>query len=713
MTLGEGRSATPSSGAGDAGVTGDAQDTRALLRMLFRLIAALTGAGLLVITILPTGATRVFSWPWLLPYSAVLLGPICLLLLRAGSRTGMALPSAGWQVAGAAAALTLVLAALASPHRGPSLQWSLPYLSAIAVFFVAFDALRGGALAGPRGRTMVGNGANLFFVVIAIASLSQWLGGLRETTIAGLVAARNPNPLGHPNYTAGLALLMLPWAAAAARRERGASRVLGMVGMLLGLALLFSSGSRGGIIAFLAMIALGIALSPLTSAAKRRLAALGAIAVLGFLVANPRTRAMLGPPDPESPPNISNVQRHAMLKAGLMMGIDRPFVGWGPGTTPLVFPRYRAALDGGAEDVLQLHCLPVQAWAETGTAGVLCLLAGLILVVRNARNDLMAATALGGYVVFSLFDAQLDVPVFGFTLAIFAAMLAGGARPAARRRSLLVGLSAVLGAGIVLAFGRADPTPQWNAEALRQDAGRPASHRAIELLQRSLAINPDQEIAHFNLGWLEVVDDPASAARHFVAAAHLVPDKGGVYFGLGLARLNAGDRATAARAFALEALNDPVFLLSPWWQNPSLAPLRPDTILDLRSLQDQLMAPMPADTWAGRELRYQAAFTAWLAGEASAEAVAAVANTPERRAFFRRSPTPAAFDHISSETLRRERIGYPVLMRNLDLAPPFDAWIVRESSIRASPLGNLWPDKGWVPSPLLIALLDGRDPRNH
>ncbi len=713
MTLGEGRSTTQSSCAGDAGVTGDAKDTRALLRALFWMIAASTGACLVAITILPTGATRVFSWPWVLPYTAALLGPVCLLILRAGTGNRLVLPSAGWQATGAVATLALLVAAIASPHRGSSLQWSLPYLSAIAVFFVAFDALNGGAVTDRRVRTLVRTGANLFFIVIAIASLVQWLGGLRETTIAGLVAARNPNPLGHPNYTAGLALLMVPWAVAAARKECGARRALGIVGALLGFGLLFSSGSRGGMIALLAMIAFGIALSPLTSAAKRRLAIFGTIAALGFLVANPRTRAMLGPGNPDSPPNISNVQRHAMLKAGLLMGLDRPFVGWGPGTTPLVFPRYRAALDGGAEDVLQLHCLPVQAWAETGAAGVLCLLAALILAARNARNDVVAATAVGGYAVFSLFDAQVDVPVFGFTLAILAAMLAGGARPVARRRSLLVGLSAAVSVGIVLVFGRVDPTPQWNAEALRQDAGRPTAHRAIELLQHSLTTNPDQEIAHFNLGWLQVVDDPVSAARHFMAAAHLVPDKGGVYFGLGLAQLNAGDRAAAARAFALEALNDPIFLLSPWWQNPTLAPLRPDTIHHLRSLQDQLMAPMPAATWAGRELRYEAAFTAWLAGETTTEAVEAAANTPERRAFFRRSPTPAAFDDISSETLRRERIGYPVLMRNLDLAPPIDAWVVRESSIRKTPLGSLWPDKGWVPSPLLIALLDGHDPRNH
>ena len=63
----------------------------------------------------------------------------------------------------------------------------------------------------------------------------------------------------------------------------------------------------------------------------------------------------------------------------------------------------------------------------------------------------------------------------------------------------------------------------------------------------SVVLNPDQEIAHFNLGWLLLAPDPVVAEKHLLAAAHLVPDKGGVYFGLGLARLNQGRIATGSQ----------------------------------------------------------------------------------------------------------------------------------------------------------------------
>src|SRR5690606_29810095 len=141
---------------------------------------------------------------------------------------------------------------------------------------------------------------------------------------------------------------------------------------------------------------------------------------------------------------------------------------------------------------------------------------------------------------------------------------------------------------------------------------------------------PHQEIAHLNLAWLLVVDDPAAAATHFRAAARLVPDKGSVYFGLGLARLNAGDRRAAVRALALECLNDPAFTLSPWWHVPAVAALRADVLLHLATLHARIAPRLPPASWASQENRYAQAFAAWLAGHGSLDAVRMLASAERR-----------------------------------------------------------------------------------
>src|SRR5207237_7338409 len=84
---------------------------------------------------------------------------------------------------------------------------------------------------------------------------------------------------------------------------------------------------------------------------------------------------------------------------------------------------------------------------------------------------------------------------------------------------------------------------QIASELLRERDAAPDPARRLRLtrdavaqLELSLATGVHQEFAHFNLGWLQLdLNQPALAAHHFIAAARLVPDKGGVYFGLGIA----------------------------------------------------------------------------------------------------------------------------------------------------------------------------------
>ena len=55
---------------------------------------------------------------------------------------------------------------------------------------------------------------------------------------------------------------------------------------------------------------------------------------------------------------------------------------------------------------------------------------------------------------------------------------------------------------------------------------------------------------------------------------------------------------------------------------------------------------------------------------------------------------------------RRERPGYPVLMRNPDLGAPLDVFVVREIVTPPDPAAPPLPPKGWLPSPIFVRLLD-------
>lgn len=635
--------------------------------------------GLAAISWVYPAATRMYAWPWSIAYAFALVGPALVLLCRTfDRRRPLVLPARAWTAGCLLAAGTVLFSALASPYRSTSLLWSAPLLAGVAQFFAVFDWLHADSAATPHRRRVVLAVVTAFLATIAAAGLAVWFFGRIDGGLAVALAGRNDRPLGHSNYTAGLALLIIPCAAGFALTQRGFRRAAGATAALVGLAVLFSSGSRGGV-AGLAVAALtALTLARLPGRTRWIIGVLGAAAGLMFVAANPRTRAMLEAPPADAAPNESNVQRSAMLAAAGRMGLDRPLLGWGPGTTPLAYPRYRAGLAGGAENVLQLHSTPAQVWAELGGAGVLAAAILLGLGVGAARREPAAAVALAGYGAFALFDWQLDVPLFGFATATLGALLPA---PAA------VGTGGGRGVGMftlgclaaVVSFGQRDPAPRLNTEALTAAATNTpeGSARATRLLRESLALNPDQEIAHFNLGWLLVTSEPAVAERHFLAAAHLVPDKGGVYFGLGLARLNQGRSGPAARAMALEVLNDPAFLHSPWWSVPEIGALRGDTILRARADLLQLRPRLPAGSWPSAQ---------WLRVTAALEA---------------RQP-----DGGRERAYRRERTGYPVLMRNLDLPTPVDVFVVREYIPAPGTPDRALPAKGWLPSPQLLALLD-------
>jgi O-antigen ligase len=692
-----------------------------------RILCALGLAGLAALTLVDKGATRMYSWPWWLVFWFVQLAPTAALLMRtAFDRRPLALPAVAWRWPLGLLAVVELTAALASPFRAQSLPAAATLLAGLAAGLLLFDWLHADAAETKARLAKLERVLGWFFAVVLADSLGQWLLGeivpdLRAGQIASLhdfFNLRNEQPLGHPNYTGGLAVFMLPWFCARIAPTRGRARAAWVAAVALALFMLFTSGSRGGMLGLAGLLLTALALAWRRDRLRTKHAVLLAAAAVAltaiFALINPRIRDLLAIETSSAPPDASAVQRSAMFTAGLRMGLDRPLLGWGPGVTPLVYPRYRARLDGGVETALELHSTPVQIWADTGAPGLACVLALVALVACSLwkkTTPAVPALAITGYGIFALTDFQLDIPVFMFlTAAGIAACAPSDAGFAPPRVRAALALAIITAAALINALGGDDPTPALNLDALALDRDPAQASRARALFEHSLALNPKQEIVHFNLGWLLLVRDPAAAETHFLAAAHLVPDKGGVYFGLGLARLNQGRADTAAQALALECLNDPIFVASPWWRASALTPLRASTGALVAKYYRELATRLPPGRWPGSEVRYTAALSAWLFGQLPGRAVADVATTPARRDFFARDPAPGMLLAAPAFVYRRARPGYPVLMRNLDLPVPVDLFDVRENALATGPLAFLFPRKSWLPSPLLIEFLDNPRP---
>jgi hypothetical protein len=370
-----------------------------------------------------------------------------------------------------------------------------------------------------------------------------------------------------------------------------------------------------------------------------------------------------------------------MLKAGWEMGTDRLMTGYGPGTTPRVYPQYRSKLSGGVDTALQLHNTPVQIWADLGYFGTAFFILFLGVLVtriqkvlpsiqeklrRDSQGTLLAAgLSLFGYSAFSLTDYQLDIPIFACLVAINSAVLLSltnfkKVRKRETPRSYIIGATILVVVCILLfqilpslrarsVFSTAINHLERDDFSSFQDHVKKAitiapwepyylnatasvfllkSHQtqnpeerydltsqAINLLTRSLRIDSNQELCHFNLGWLYLDRNPALAGNHFIRAALLVPDKGGVYLGYGLSFLHQQKDKEAQQAFALESINDPRFITSPIWDTPLLKPHRKRTLESASEIISSWKYSSGVSSQTRKKLEYTKALLLWWAGQ--------------------------------------------------------------------------------------------------
>ncbi|WP_017298511.1 O-antigen ligase family protein [Nodosilinea nodulosa] len=106
---------------------------------------------------------------------------------------------------------------------------------------------------------------------------------------------------------------------------------------------------------------------------------------------------------------------------------------------------------------------------------------------------------------------------------------------------------------------------------------------------------PYQEFGQSNLGWLQIENGQFKDAQtSFARAIALVPAKMGVFFGLGVACLQAGHFDCATAAFTLETLRHPALLASPLWRVDPFSTLYPAVLVQLEQRYGELIAQAKA-----------------------------------------------------------------------------------------------------------------------
>lgn len=274
--------------------------------------------------------------------------------------------------------------------------------------------------------------------------------GINEDTARGGALPRSEGPLQANNF-AQMLLVASVFGLYLAARSRGWRRWLAAASFLACVTTVFLTGSRGGLIALLAVWVLVVALRPI----PRRLSVGAAVACLILLLAvmpasyferiGAGAAGVVGGATESEEGAVRG--RGAENLAAIYMFADNPLLGVGPANFPVHYLEYAA--DVGVErrgEARAAHSLYLEALAETGllgTAAFLAVLVGALVGSWRARGRLRgeASTlaeasfvALAGFLVAGLFLHAAYPRYLWITVAVAltAARMGAPARPGAQ-----------------------------------------------------------------------------------------------------------------------------------------------------------------------------------------------------------------------------------------------------------------------------------------
>ncbi len=117
----------------------------------------------------------------------------------------------------------------------------------------------------------------------------------------------------------------------------------------------------------------------------------------------------------------------------------------------------------------------------------------------------------------------------------------------------------------------------------------PLQTRGLEWIEKGIAFNPYQEFGYNNAAWLSLGNKlPQKAEANFRKALELVPTKRSLHLGLGISLLQQNKLDAGFGAIAEELRLDPIFVTSPFWQNPERQAQLPKLIAQWQAADPKL-----------------------------------------------------------------------------------------------------------------------------
>ncbi len=262
-------------------------------------------------------------------------------------------------------------------------------------------------------------------------------------------------PYVNHNHYAGLMEMLTPFPLVlAVTHFTSGNRKIAVAGVAALMAgTIFLSGSRGGMVAFVAQIVvLGVLMVRRREGSWKQPLMLGVFVavVIVFLVwigGNELTRRLMSIHS-ETREEISGGVRLSIDRDCLRMFIKRPFLGWGLGAFPTVYPEFRSFYT--TFFVNQAHNDYLQLLVETGVVGFSIAIWFLVVVFRRAASKLnnwtetasgalTVAALLGcvGILVHSLLDFNLQIPANAALFYVLCAIAANTPLQESQRRRVL------------------------------------------------------------------------------------------------------------------------------------------------------------------------------------------------------------------------------------------------------------------------------------